>query len=164
VDVTPARDGRPVQGEPQVPLSSEELERIHADAAALGDRVDDEAVSGVCSNTLLDQIEWLTEALDDERQGRRLALGLLDFERRRLALLGDEALADQVVRLVEDNREWVRAIVRQARFVRPGAEAVLAAPSSSDAERQAAQRVLADLDDAEDALRGFDDGAPDAQV
>jgi hypothetical protein len=37
----------------------------------------------------------------------------LDFQRRWLAKLGDDALADQVVALKDDNREGVRAIVRQ---------------------------------------------------
>ncbi len=147
-------------------LSGEELERIHDDALALGAGRAGSDVARVVSNTfsLLEEIDRLAGALDDERQGRELALRLLDFERRRLAQLGDEALADQVVALQEDDRAWVRAIVRQARFVRPGAEAVLVAPSSSDADRRAAQRVLDDLHDAEDALRGFDEGPSDEQV
>ncbi|MCZ7538054.1 MAG: hypothetical protein M5T61_20405 [Acidimicrobiia bacterium] len=47
-----------------------------------------------------------------EHESRQLALRFHDCERRWLAAR-DEALADQVVALKDDNWEWVRAIVRQ---------------------------------------------------
>jgi hypothetical protein len=51
-------------------LSSEELARIHAEAAALVDLLEDPAVTRVCWNTflLLDEIDRLASAFDDERE------------------------------------------------------------------------------------------------